>query len=158
MKKQVDPKADILLAIGMILFSATVYFGSRDLPPPRYEPLGSAALPNGLAAIMVFLSVILIIRAIPHLKSFEAAKDKITDVTPRPGLSLSIFGLTLVFIGLMDFQILGFIPAGILFMTAVGYLLTHGNLKRMPLFFAYSVVLIVGNYYLFTKVFYIDLP
>jgi putative tricarboxylic transport membrane protein len=158
MKKQVDPKADILLALGMIAFSAVVYIGSADLPPPRYEPLGSAAIPQGLAVIMTVLSVLLIIRAVPHLKTFQAKASPITDVTPRPKLAILIFVLTLIFITVLDLGLLSFIPAGIIFMTAVGYFLTHRNLKKLPYFFGFSVLMVTANYYLFTKVFYIDLP
>jgi putative tricarboxylic transport membrane protein len=158
MQKQVDPKADILLAVGMIIFSAIVYQGSLELPPPRYEPLGSGAIPKGLAAIMTALSILLIIRALPHLKSFKKIGDQITDVTPRPKLSALVLGLTAAFIAVLDFEILTFIPAGIIYMTAVGYFMTHGNFKRLPYFFAFSVAMVVGNYYLFTKIFYIDLP
>ncbi|NQV98553.1 MAG: tripartite tricarboxylate transporter TctB family protein [Rhodospirillales bacterium] len=158
MQKQVDPKADIILAIGMILFSGLIYLGSQDLPPPRYEPMGSAAVPQGLAVLMALLSVLLIFRALPHLKTFQASANQITDVTPRPVLAIIVFALTLIFIALLDFGILSFIPAGILYMTAIGYFLTHRNLKRMPRFFVFSVLMVVSNYYLFTRVFYIDLP
>ncbi len=158
MQKQVDPKADLALAVGMILFSGLVYWGSLELPPPRYEPLGSAAVPQGLAIIMAVLSVILILRALPHLKTFKGQHNAIEDVTPRPLLSVIIFILTVIFVAVLDLGILSFIPAGVLYMTAVGYFLTHRNLKRLPKFFAFSLVMVIGNYYLFTKVFYIDLP
>jgi putative tricarboxylic transport membrane protein len=158
MKKQVDPKSDIILAIGMIIISAVVYIGAMELPPPRYEPLGSGAIPKGLAVIMAVLSVFLIIRALPHLKTFEGNHDEITDITPRPLLAAITFGLTMLFIAVLDFEILSFMPAAIIYMTSIGYFLTHRNLKRMPYYFAFSVVMVVGNYYLFTKVFYIDLP
>lgn len=158
MQNPVNPKTDILLAISMIIFSIVVYVGTLDLPPPRYEPLGSAAIPKGLALIMVILSVMLILRALPALKLYDGVKDKITDVTPRPGLSAAIFGVTVLFIAVLDFGILTFIPAGILYMTAIGFLMTHRNLKRLPYVIAFSVLMVVSNYYLFTKVFYIDLP
>ncbi len=158
MQNQVDPKADILLAIGMIIFSAVIYIGSLELPPPRYEPMGSAAIPKGLAVIMTFLSILLVIRALPHLKSYEATKTKITDITPRPRLAVAIFAITVVFIAVLDFGLLGFMPAGVLFMTAIGYLMTHRDLKRLPYVIAFSVIMVVGNFYIFTKIFYIDLP
>ena len=158
MQKQVDPKSDIILAIGMIIMSVVVYIGAMELPPPRYEPLGSGAIPKGLAVIMVALSVFLIIRAIPHLKTFEGNQNEVTDVTPRPVLSALIFGFTLLFIAVLDLEILSFIPAGIIYMTSIGYFMTHQNLKRLPYFFVFSVLMVVGNYYLFTKIFYIDLP
>lgn len=158
MQKQVDPKSDIILAIGMIIISVVVYIGAMELPPPRYEPLGSGAIPKGLAVIMALLSVFLIIRALPHLKTFERKHNEVTDVTPRPLLAAIIFGLTLLFVAVLDFGILSFMPAGIIYMTSIGYFMTHRNLKRLPYFFAFSVLMVVGNYYLFTKVFYIDLP
>ncbi len=158
MQSPTNPKSDILLAISMIIFSVVVYVGTLDLPPPRYEPLGSAAIPKGLALIMVVLSIILILRALPALKLFDGVKDEITDVTPRPGLSAAIFGVTVLFIAVLDFGILTFMPAGIIYMTAIGFLMTHRNLKRLPYVAAFSVLMVVGNYYLFTKIFYIDLP
>ncbi len=158
MNNQADPKADLLLAIGLILFSAAIYFGSLDLPPPKYEPMGSAAIPKGLALIMTALSVLLIIRAVPALKLPRSKTEEITDVKPRRMLAAIIFALTVAFIAVLDFGLLTFIPAGIIYMTAIGYFMTHRNLKRMPYFFIFSVLMVVGNYYLFTKVFYIDLP
>jgi putative tricarboxylic transport membrane protein len=157
-KNQVDPKADILLAVGMIILSVVFYIASLDVPPPRYEPLGSAALPQALSVIAALLSVIVLVRAVPALKSYKPAEKNVSDVTPRPGLAVLVFCLTLAFIAVMDLELLSFVPAGIIYLTAVGYFMTHRDLKRLPRFFGFSVILVTSCYFIFTKIFYIDLP
>ena len=69
MQSQVNPKFEIAMSVGLILFSILVFYFSLELPEPEYEPLGSAALPQGLAVIMSLLSFVVILRAIPCLKT-----------------------------------------------------------------------------------------
>ena len=158
MKNNVNPKAEIALSISLIIFSAIVYYSSLELPEPVYEPLGSAALPKGLAVIMSLLSLIVIVRAIPKIKVYKPTTNTNNNVTSRPKLAILIFIITLIFIGILDFGILGFLPAGIIYLSTIGYFMTHRNLKRFPWVIAFSVILTVFSYYVFTKFFYIDLP
>lgn len=158
MQNQVNPKYEIALSIGLILFSIIVYYFSLDLPEPEYEPLGSAALPQGLAVIMSLLSLVVILKAIPRLKTYEVNVDPNPEVIPRPQLSIVIFILTLIFIGVLDFGILSFMPAGIIYLSVIGYLMTNRDLKRLPWVIGFSIILTVSSFYIFTKLFYIDLP
>jgi putative tricarboxylic transport membrane protein len=157
-QNQVNPKYEIALSIGLILFSIIVYYFSLDLPEPEYEPLGSAALPQGLAVIMSLLSLVVILKAIPRLKTYEVNVDPNPEVIPRPQLSIVIFILTLIFIGVLDFGILSFMPAGIIYLSVIGYLMTNRDLKRLPWVIGFSIILTVSSFYIFTKLFYIDLP
>jgi hypothetical protein len=84
MKNSVNPKAEIALSISLIIFSAVVYYFSLELPDPVYEPLGSAALPKGLAVIMSLLSLIILVRAIPKIKTYKATTNTGHNVTSRP--------------------------------------------------------------------------
>lgn len=158
MKNSVNPKAEIALSISLIIFSAVVYYFSLELPDPVYEPLGSAALPKGLAVIMSLLSLIIIVRAIPKIKTYKSITHTSDGITSRPKLAILIFIITLIFIGILDFGVLGFLPAGIIYLSSIGYFMTHRNLKRFPWVIAFSVILTVFSYYVFTKFFYIDLP
>ena len=158
MKNSVNPKAEIALSISLIIFSAVVYYFSLELPDPVYEPLGSAALPKGLAVIMSLLSLIIIVRAIPKIKTYKSTTHTGDGITSRPKLAILIFIITLIFIGILDFGVLGFLPAGIIYLSTIGYFMTHRDLKRFPWVIAFSVILTVFSYYVFTKFFYIDLP
>ena len=158
MKNNVNPKTEIALSISLIIFSIIVYYFSLELPEPEYEPLGSAALPQGLAVIMSLLSLIVIIRAIPKIKTYNPKTNTDDNVTTRPKLAILVFIITLIFIGILDFGILGFLPAGIIYLSTIGYLMTHRDLKSFPWIVAFAVILTVFSYYVFTKFFYIDLP
>ena len=158
MKNNVNPKTEIALSISLIIFSIIVYYFSLELPEPEYEPLGSAALPQGLAVIMSLLSLIVIVRAIPKIKTYKPTTNTDDNVTSRPKLAILVFIITLIFIGILDFGILGFLPAGIIYLSTIGYLMTHRNLKSFPWIVAFAVILTVFSYYVFTKFFYIDLP
>ena len=158
MKNNVNPKTEIALSISLIIFSIIVYYFSLELPEPEYEPLGSAALPQGLAVIMSLLSLIVIIRAIPKIKTYKPTTNTDDNVTSRPKLAILVFIITLIFIGILDYGILGFLPAGIIYLSTIGYLMTHRDLKSFPWIVAFAVILTVFSYYVFTKFFYIDLP
>ena len=158
MKNNVNPKTEIVLSIGLIIFSAIVYYFSLELPEPEYEPLGSAALPKGLAVIMSLLSLIIIVKAIPKINTYKPITNTNDNVTSRPKLAILVFIITLIFIGILDFGILGFLPAGIIYLSTIGYLMTHRDLKRIPWIIAFSIILTLFSYYVFTKFFYIDLP
>ena len=73
-------------------------------------------------------------------------------------LIYAIFILTLIFIGVLDFGILGFLPAGIIYLSVIGYLMTNREMKRLPWVIGFSIILTVSSFYIFTKLFYIDLP
>ena len=158
MKNNVNPKTEIALSISLIIFSIIVYYFSLELPEPEYEPLGSAALPQGLAVIMSLLSLIVMVRAIPKIKTYKPTTNTDDNVTSRPKLAILVFIITLIFIGILDFGILGFLPAGIIYLSTIGYLMTHRDLKSFPWIVAFAVILTVFSYYVFTKFFYIDLP
>ena len=155
---KVSPKLEIAMAIGLILFGAVIYWASLELPEPQYEPLGAAALPMSLAVITFFLAMLLIARAVPRLKETIDVDDATSEVTPHPKLAVFVFALTVLFVIVMDFQILSYLPAGIIYLTLVGFILNHRQVSKLPWIFGFSVLLTVSTYYIFTKFFYIDLP
>ena len=156
--KQVSPKLEIATAIGLILIGVIVYWASLDLPEPQYEPLGSAALPMSLSVITFFLATLLIIRAVPRLNEEVEVDDAPPEVTPHPKLAIFVFALTVLFVIVMDFEILSYLPAGIIYLTLVGFLLNHRKVTKLPSIFVFSILMTVSTYYVFTKFFYIDLP
>lgn len=155
---KVSPKLEIAMAIGLILFGAVIYWASLELPEPQYEPLGSAALPMSLAVITFFLAMLLIARAVPRLKETIDVDDATSEVTPHPKLAVFVLALTVLFVLVMDFEILSYLPAGIIYLTLVGFILNHRQVSKLPWIFGFSVLLTVSTYYIFTKFFYIDLP
>ena len=81
---------------------------------------------------MSLLSLIVIIRAIPKIKTYKPTINAGSNVTSRPKLAILVFIITSIFIGILDFGFLGFLPSGIIYLSTIGYLMTHRDLKRLP--------------------------
>lgn len=152
--------SEIAFGICLIAFSALIYIGALELPAPKYEPLGSAALPKILAALMALLSAVMIGRAAINLRAIVPTNAGQSDsaVKRHYALSLIVFLTTIAFVAIMDFGLLGFNVAGIIFLSFVCWLMTHRDLKKLPWIVGYAVILVTGCTYVFTEFFYIDLP
>ena len=50
---------DLALAAFALAGAGLLYYGSSGLPPPRFEPMGSAAVPRILASLLVLFAIIL---------------------------------------------------------------------------------------------------
>lgn len=153
-----NPKADIVLAIAIILFSVVIYVAAMDLPPAHWEPLGSAALPQALSVIMALLSLYVMIRAIRALKTYAPAKAKQEEFQRRPKAAVGMFLLCVAYVGVMDLGILGFVEATIAFLMALCLLFTRAERKHIPWIIGFALVIAFGNFLIFTKFLYVDLP
>jgi putative tricarboxylic transport membrane protein len=154
------PLVDICFAVAMLVFAGIVWWGTADLPPPRYEPIGSAALPRALALVMALLSLIVLARAYARQRARSGARTPTAGAgfTPRPLLAIGVFVVLVLYVLAMDQRLLGFIPASIVAFTVIGGLLTGFSLKRLPWLLGFVVVMVMAIWLVFTRFFYIDLP
>lgn len=153
-----NPKADIVFSAVVILFSVTIYVAAMDLPPAYWEPLGSAALPQGLSVIMALLALFVMVRAIRALKTHAVPPRTQQEFQRRPKAAVGMFLLCVGYVGVMDLGILGFVEATVVFLVALGLLFTRAQRKHIPWIVGFALVIAVGNFLVFTRFLYIDLP
>lgn len=159
-------KMEIFVGGALILFGTAIFSAAGNLPPPNFEPLGSAALPRILAVIMAALCLIMMLRGVRSLREPVApsgdvpANDTEERGLPpqRPYLSVAVFLSTVCFVAVMDLKLLSFAPAGVAYMSFILFLMNDMNMKRIPVFVAFSAVLVLSSYWVFTRFFFIDLP
>lgn len=159
-------KMEVFVGVALILFSAAIYSAAGSLPPPNFEPLGSAALPRILAAIMAGLCLIMMLRGFrtlrapaPSLNNASAKSEDAPDLPPqRPYLSAIVFVCTVCFVAAMDLKLLSFPPAGIAFMSLILFLMNDMKVRQLPLIVGFSAALVLSSYWVFTRFFFIDLP
>ena len=80
---------DLALCGAVAIGAALLLIGAADLPPPRFDPLGSAALPRGLAVIMLLFAAWIAFGAIRALTAGVPAPPKDTgpaEVKPLRGV------------------------------------------------------------------------
>ncbi len=152
-----EPLADILFAVTVLALAGIVWWGTASLPPPRYEPLGSAALPRALALAMALLGLVLLGRAWAG-RRLQAAPASDLGFRPRPWLAAGVLAVLVLYVASMDLRLLGFVPASILALVLIGAMLTGFDRRRLPWLAGFVVVLVIAVQLLFTRVFYIDLP
>lgn len=150
--------ADIVLAVLVSAGAAILFVGAAELPPPRFEPLGSAALPRILGVLLLFFSAILAIRAAYRLKSGwdvpEPAGEG-DDVDPKRGF-LVLFALV-AFVFSLDVLRLPFVPAATVFVTAVGLSIGARTLRNIVIFAGLGLVLSLAISTILSRFLYITI-
>lgn len=144
---------EAVFALTMILACGAVYWASLDLPEAVLEPIGPAAFPRAVSVILAVLSLAVLVGALrPRATAAKAA------VVPRPWLAAATVALTIVYIGVMELEWLGFRDATIVYLAVLGALLVDFVARRLILVAVIAIVLGIGTHYVFTKLFFIDLP
>jgi len=147
---------EIGASLAVILACAVLIYESLGLPPGSFEPLGSAPVPQATAGLIILLCAIVIAGAIRKRgKAITAEEDEVKD---EPVSALLLIALTLLYVLLLHFRVMGFgtLTAGYLFVVISAL----ERFRPRSLIGAAIVGILVGYgvQYLFTQVFVVDLP
>lgn len=150
------PRIDIALAAVLIALSGFVWWESRKIAPPFFDPLGSAALPRVVATLIAGMALVVLARAAIALR--QGVRATAPDYRRRADLAVGIVVLAVFYIGVMDAGVLGFPWATMAFIFVSGAVLGGFDRRIMAVSAVLAIVLGAGGAYLFRYVFYIDLP
>lgn len=139
----------------MLALSAAVWWASLDLPPAMLEPIGPAAFPQAASIILALLAAVVLVGAVlrPPPRSGRAS-----DFRQRPMLALAMVVVTALYIGSMEAELLGFRDSTVIYLLTLGMILFDLNWRRLPYVAAIALIVGVGAHYVFTGMFFIDLP
>jgi putative tricarboxylic transport membrane protein len=151
-----SPRADLLLAAAVLGFAVLLRWESAKIPPPFFDPLGSAAVPNAIALVLAVLAAILALRALAALGPGDGAES--LPFRRRPDVAVGIYVLCVAYVAVMDVGWLAFGPATLLFLVAAAALLGRLHGRTLLTGTAVAVVVAFGCAWLFTRFFFIDLP
>ena len=146
---------DLVLAALVVAGAAVLFVGAADLPPPRFEPLGSAALPRILATILIVLAVLVAIRAVLRLRA--AAPAPAAESEARPVLGALVFAVLIAYVAALDFGRAPFVPATGVFLGAVGLILSRGSLRAGGVYAVLGVALGAALSFVFSRFLYISI-
>ena len=151
-------KLDIGVAAALIVICVAVFWESLSMPPAFYDPIGPAAFPRALSVTIFFLSIILIIKALrlPSGKSSQTARQPAYRL--RPDLALGAAILTGIYVLLLTLRLLSFGVSTTAFLISFIMLLMPFDHKRLLIAIIIALMMGFGGGYIFTHVFYIDLP
>jgi len=161
---------DIILSLVIIVFSIVIYFNTLDLPPPKYEPMGAAALPQALAVLLTIFALFILIKAIikrkpaaPSAKKTEAQGETIksqeSEISPHSYTKAAfIFIITCIYVFSMSMKLSGFLVATIIYIFVAGSIMKSTNLIGKAKMASFAIVFSLATFFIFTRFFYIDLP
>lgn len=156
--------AQLLLGVVVVAIAAALLFEAAKLPPPRFDVLGSAAVPRALCILVIAMALPLVLQAAMHLWRAMARTQPATnagEAAPpprRPGLVVVTFVLVCVYVVVLQKGWMSFGIATTLFMIVLTGLLAAGRTRPLAIGIAVALVLGLGGDYIFTSVFLIDLP
>ena len=148
------PWPELVAALALGLGAAGFLVDSLSLPPPRFDPLGPAALPRWLAALVILLAAAIALGALlsPPPVPAEPAPPE------RRGLALATFALTLLYVALLASRRVGYAELTLAFVLATGLLLGGPRPRPMLAALALGLLLGYGGAHVFTRILFIDLP
>ena len=145
-----DRSAAFVLALSTII-ACVLLVGAQSIAPPFFDPVGSAAVPRACGFALLLIGLLVFIQSL-------RAKPKV-----NVGAKLQIRPATIGTVALMASYILGmsiglgFILSTIIFVSAV-VPLVNSSFKSAPFGICLAILLGLGADWLFTDVFFVDLP
>jgi len=159
--KTINPWWEIGVGAATIVACVAFYLDSLRLPDPVFDPLGSVVVPRVTCWVLgVFASAMLI----QGWSRLRRATDTVPPAgggpgyTPRPALAAVIFGLTGLYIAALSTRLVPFSELTLAFVFLSGALMTRFRLSSFPMLLVLAAIMGYGGHFVFTEVFYVDLP
>lgn len=157
MQRPTHPGTDLIVAALVAAAATALFVGAASLPPPRWEPLGSAAVPRALGTLLALFGAILaggaVRTALARAESLPLAPDG-----ARLLRGVGVLAAVILFVVAMDVFRVPFVQAGPVFVVAIAALVGGLSLRGLGWAAVWGVVLCSGIDYAFTGFFYINLP
>ena len=154
--KSRTPRLDLAVCGGLIALAVFILMGVKDIPPPFFDPVGSAAFPKYAAYLVIAFAIAIAIRAYRSLKT-EKPKEAQGFIS-EPLLALSVVLIACLYIASMQSGLLSYRIATVIFIFLLSSILARLEKRVMISSTIIALVFGFGGQYLFTEVFYMDLP
>ena len=132
-----------------------LFIGAADLPPPRFEPMGSAAMPKILATIMILLALVIGARAVSKL-GITPDHTRAEPLAPV-WRSAFVFAALVIYVAALDFGRVPFVVATTGFVAAAGLIIGKFSPKAAALFAGLGLCVSTLIYFVFTHFLFIQI-
>lgn len=146
---------DLALLAAVMIGVVVLFVGASTLPPPRFEPLGSAAMPRILGACLVILGLPVAFAAIRDLIKEDPGAEMQSLKLPFAGVS--VFIALIIYVAALDFGQLPFVPVTTVFVAAVAMAIDRFSLRGLAIYGGLGLVLASALSYIFSNFLYVQL-
>lgn len=146
---KVQALGDLALAAFVIAGASILFIGASSLPPPRFEPLGSAAMPRILGSILIAFALMLALRAVLTLA--KPGGQSISEAGIQlPYRGIIVFALLVAYIAALDFVRAPFALATTVFVMCAGMTMHKLSLRSALVHGALGLFLSLSLDYVFS--------
>jgi putative tricarboxylic transport membrane protein len=154
-----DGLADLVLVAAMWIVAATVYASASRMPPPIFDPVGSAAMPKSVALVIAVLAAMILVQRLRRQPPAGAAEEGQADLAPlRTGTALACIAIMVGYTGVMSYGILGFREATVPFVILLGGVMSRFRRSTLLILVPSALAIAIGFGWLFSEVLFVDLP
>jgi len=172
-EKKSTYQMDIIFSVILFIVCLFIFKESTLLPKSTYEIVGPSFLPKVLSILLCICAVIVFIEGLKK-RSAQLRIDRATeskkssslklkdDFVKRPKLAFLVVLITVAYINIMNLRIIRYYILTPLFILILGFLMFRREKKGewanfLIYLFISAFTLGIGAYYIFTKIFIIDL-
>jgi len=148
---------DLALVMVLTVLSAVVFVATADLPVPRWEPIGPAALPRAIAVLLLLLSSLLLVRRLLGLGGAVAEREALGYV-PRYGRAAALVAVMAAGAAAMNLGWLSYRPMAFLAVVLGGLIVCGFDRRHLLSLALMGLVLALGIHFLLTSVLITRLP
>lgn len=154
-RKQLGALGDLALLAAIGVGITVLFIGASTLPPPRFEPLGSAAMPRILGGILILLSIPVAYSATRVL--FQSGSDEPKVPVSIPYSSAFVFVALVLYVAALDFGHVPFVLATTVFVAAIGMAVDRINLRCLAIYGGLGLILASVLSYVFTNYLFVQI-
>lgn len=149
---------DLLLCAAVVAGAALLLVGAAGLPPPRFDPLGSAALPRSLAVLMLGFAAWIAFGALRSLSGAapEPTRPLRAASSVRPMRGLVVFAALVAFVAALDILRVPLIPATTVFMAVVGLAVSGATVRTGAIYALFGLLLASGLSWVMSSFLYVS--
>ena len=163
-------KRDLSLSALVFLIGAGLYLGALKIPPPMFDPLGSAAVPKAIAIGLIVLAGLLVVQSAlgarrrPVAPPIQAeAPDEVSQNVDTAGsdpwAAVAAVLVPVVYILSIQYGLFDFAIGSSLFVFVYGFVFMPVPRRSLVLWLIpVSLLFGVGLTLIYTQLFTIDLP
>lgn len=149
---------DIVLSLLVFAGATLLFAGAAGLPEPRFEPLGSAALPRILGALLYGFGLLVGGRALLGLQrsaiAGKAPGDKAGATSPLVGFYILV--VLCLYVAALDLMQAPFVVSSAVFLGLAGYGLSGWSVRAGAIYTAIGLGVAFAIAYVFTNFLYIS--
>lgn len=159
-----NSRSELAAAFCVFLSGLVLSVTAAGLPDPGYEPVGPTAFPFWAGIALMILAVIMAVGGIAAHRTRTTSAPAVIGsfdvvaILRRYSLLTATVALTILYVGSMEIDLLGFRSATVVFTFTLFVLLARDRKRVVPVALIVALLLGIGLDAAFTRFFYIDLP